>query len=749
MALNEAKQIPLEQELPSIPVSFHKKKKGIFEDNLEHVESLEYLSRLKLARAYLTNGYTADEFPDLEDPMDQAGGGVLDLLGLKINRHEIEPVLQRLEEEIPERAERSFNEGIKLHFEQLCRSYDLDDIERDIVSLLLANNTGKSFRRFYEKSEFDLRYLGDGGMSIGAILSIIHMDYRKQISDRQYFSIDAPLIKQEIVIPFTRYDNITNILDVYVHLHERMVRYLIGDNNIYDVTLDCISRNRHPVEMDQVILPEGTKKEILKLAENYVKSQATGNKSVLDQFFGYGTGLIFLFHGPSGTGKTMLAHALATSLGKDLFSLNMDQASEVGKSPEDLVKHVFKEAKLNDAIVFFDECDEMFYPKTSESRALLIEIEKSKCITIMATNRTIEMEPALDRRITMKVQFFLPDEKQREKIWEIMVPPNVSLEKDVGFRSFAKNYVFSGGLIKNAMFAAVTNAISKNGESKIRLKASDIEEAAKWQTVSMFDLNQFEKSYLPDSRVQSLPIGRQDKRKIETLANAFTDSEHKTSGLKILLGCSDVQTGIDVVGAVAGECGIKVREFSLDDILLTPDKALNIVDPMTRQEMDLFDYIFKNKNGSRSIILMADRNNLLEPFFLDVDVKSAVPSSFRFFSKLDVFDGLFFLATTPIRKSCLPSQFSTYLEIHPPPEELQIRKWEEFLGKNNQDEQKLVNLVEKHPLHLNEISEVIQKSKTTALVNGNGAIGIEDVLETLKRLKGNKSTETLFGHRIT
>ena len=39
-------------------------------------------------------------------------------------------------------------------------------------------------------------------MSIGAILSIVHPDYREQVTGRRYFSIDAALIKQEIVIPW-------------------------------------------------------------------------------------------------------------------------------------------------------------------------------------------------------------------------------------------------------------------------------------------------------------------------------------------------------------------------------------------------------------------------------------------------------------------------------------------------------------------------------------------------------------------
>jgi len=52
-------------------------------------------------------------------------------------------------------------------------------------------------RDFYEKSLLDPQDRQGGGMSIGAILSIIHSDYRKQITSRKYFSIGTPLIRQE------------------------------------------------------------------------------------------------------------------------------------------------------------------------------------------------------------------------------------------------------------------------------------------------------------------------------------------------------------------------------------------------------------------------------------------------------------------------------------------------------------------------------------------------------------------------
>ena len=60
-------------------------------------------------------------------------------------------------------------------------------------------------------------------------------------------------------------------------------------------------------------------------------------------------------------------------------------------------------------IVFFDECDDLLTEGTHLSRLVLIEIEKARCITILATNQAFRLDPSFERRITMKVPFAAPD----------------------------------------------------------------------------------------------------------------------------------------------------------------------------------------------------------------------------------------------------------------------------------------------------------------------------------------------------
>ena len=201
------------------------------------------------------------------------------------------------------------------------------------------------------------------------------------------------------------------------------------------------------------------------------------------------------------------------------------------------------------------------------SRTLLIELEKAKCITILATNRVIRLEPSLDRRISMKVPFSLPDERQREEIWRALIPPNVSVSKEVDFKRLAKDYVFSGGLIKNAIFMAITQALSRDGASGIVLSSHDIEEAARCQTRTMLNLNPFGETYSPRLSIHQLPLRPREKKMLYRFATAYRTFGGSKRGMRMVIASSDIQTAMDCVEAVAQECQLEIRRFDLSDLL--------------------------------------------------------------------------------------------------------------------------------------------------------------------------------------
>ena len=133
---------------------------------------------------------------------------------------------------------------------------------------------------------------------------------------------------------------------------------------------------------------------------------------------GYGTALVLMFHGPSGTGKTMLAKAPAARCGRELISLCASDLSEIPMCDDEVMAELFREASLQNSIVLLDECDDLFLNNSPASRALLIEIEKARCVVILATNKPVDLDPAMERRITRKISFPLPGAQLRQEMWQ-------------------------------------------------------------------------------------------------------------------------------------------------------------------------------------------------------------------------------------------------------------------------------------------------------------------------------------------
>jgi AAA+ superfamily predicted ATPase len=226
-----------------------------------------------------------------------------------------------------------------------------------------------------------------------------------------------------------------------------------------------------------VILPEKTRRALYDALMQIEKHRLIFGQWGLGERHSTGTGLAFNFAGPPGTGKTICAEAVARALGKKLYKVRYSEmescwAGETGKN----VITVFREARQNDAVLFFDEADSIAsrrftgmnwgYEREANHTVniLLKELEDYEGVVVFATNLASNFDPAFERRIRTHILFEMPGVEERERIWEVQIHPHKTpMAADVDFRALAERYAVSGGDIKNAILKAAQRAAAEPG----------------------------------------------------------------------------------------------------------------------------------------------------------------------------------------------------------------------------------------------------------------------------------------------
>jgi SpoVK/Ycf46/Vps4 family AAA+-type ATPase len=726
-----------------------------FRDNMDHLLALEQEALLHLELAHMRNVSSQSFAHSGKRP----SGGVqhafvparpvpIEEAGPTLTLAELEELSLRVAAINQAKENRSLSNGVTLFFARLCQSYALDDFERHVVLLLFVAYTSVRFKQAFSRGISSKNDGENGSMTVGDLLTMLCRDYREQLRCRRYFSIAASLTKEEILLMPEVLDETTDILIQPVHLHERIVRFIAGDDCFYDASLKGIVRERGDVSLDQVIMAEELKADLVRLVTSFVRRESIRDALGIDAFFGYGTGMILLFYGPSGTGKTMLAKALANMLNKMLFSLNV-KALERARETGCCIQNIFREARLQEGIVFFDECDDDFAEGEYLSRILLTEIEKATGITILATNKPFRLDPSLERRITMKVPFTFPDEALRERIWRALLPKAVELGADVDLSELAKTYIYTGGLIKNTLFTAINTAIGKNGSGSVTLTMEDLRRAADYQATSAFEKYTLGESYSSSVSIDELPLRSGERQQLKGLASAYQRLRADGYGLNVMVSASDFSTAIEAVEAVACACELKVKKYSLSEVL-SLDCTRKFMDPLDQKEISALDYAFAEGAGFRSLSLFVDYDGQFVNLRSDSDKKEEGESpSFllrAFLDNLRDYEGFVFVVTGPLRRAALLPEFHQLIEIHLPPEELQIRQWEKHLKNGHASKEDIVDLVERCPMHLHEIDFIARQAAIRAVILGQeGKLTLEHITEVIERYRTVRNSPVLFG----
>lgn len=241
------------------------------------------------------------------------------------------------------------------------------------------------------------------------------------------------------------------------------------------------------VNFESVIISPEKRQTVEAVISQLDNSQLIFTEWGFDEIFEKGTAVSMIFFGIPGTGKTLMAQAIATKLKQELLVVGPAEveSSTPGQSERN-IKNFFKIAAAElgkidpDAetipgreptrlppkkhILLFDECDSLITDRqrvgmviAGQINTLLGELETFEGVVIFTTNRLGNLDVAIERRISAKIEFEFPTEEMRLKIWQRMIPKKCPIDPDVDLKELAK-FPLTGGNIKNCVLASARDA---------------------------------------------------------------------------------------------------------------------------------------------------------------------------------------------------------------------------------------------------------------------------------------------------
>ncbi|PKI56897.1 hypothetical protein CRG98_022726 [Punica granatum] len=252
-----------------------------------------------------------------------------------------------------------------------------------------------------------------------------------------------------------------------------------------------------------------------------------------------------LLFGPPGTGKTMLAKAIAKEAGASFINVSMSTiTSKWFGEDEKNVRALFTlAAKVSPTIIFVDEVDSMLGQRTrvGEHEAMrkiknefmthwdgLLTKPGERILVLAATNRPFDLDEAIIRRFERRIMVGLPTVENREKIFRTLLAKE-QIEEGLDFKELATmTEGYTGSDLKNLCTTAAYRPVRELIQQE-RLKDLEKKQGAAEDKNS--EVTRDTKEERKEERVITLrPLNMEDFREAKNQVAASFASEGSIMG---------------------------------------------------------------------------------------------------------------------------------------------------------------------------------------------------------------------------
>ncbi len=347
--------------------------------------------------------------------------------------------------------------GIPLPLPTLVQRYGLTAMERRILLALLAPHIDPGVLATYR----ELR--GGGwwdGVDLRLLLHLVADDLAGQIEVRRALAPHGTLRTRRLVA-FHPARSSPSMLHWEVEIPPRLVHFLMGDALLGGPVAEVCERLAVGVPIDRVVLPQVQAAHVCTLISHGDTARTAMGEFGNGPLIGDGEGVVLLFAGPPGTGKTFFARALGCQFGRPVLRARSEMLT-TSEHVTQLVDALQLEAELEHAILLIEDAEMLLAERGPVGTAMLGLFERIRTPVILTTNRVQMLDPAVDRHVLYRLDFAVPGAPEREILWETHLPPDTPLADDIDLPKLASRYQFTGGGVRQAVLAALHLALQRD-----------------------------------------------------------------------------------------------------------------------------------------------------------------------------------------------------------------------------------------------------------------------------------------------
>jgi len=355
--------------------------------------------------------------------------------------------LSQGDSELTELRNEAESEGWIFPLDQVAQNYQLDAVEAQFLQLALMPHLDLTFRR--RIARFNNNILLDF-VDVDLALTVMFPSRIERLQARSYFASDASLLHHSLLsLERPKDPKGDGTLSQELRPPERLADFVLCRRSL-DTTLRSFAElTESSTPLAAVSLPEEEQGDIVSLLKHFLQHGRGANEYSQGPFAG-DNGLAVTIIGPPGTGKTMLARAMAHELGRPIIIVDSGTMAGEQKSFGKLVTDLFTEARVQGAVLLFDRCEPLFGKTNPRLPPLLSAIERFGGLCVLTSARPDELDPGVERYVGYELKLSMPDVEERTFIWSGHLPNDVPIHPDVDLVDLGTRYELTGGQISRA-----------------------------------------------------------------------------------------------------------------------------------------------------------------------------------------------------------------------------------------------------------------------------------------------------------